>query len=65
MVMCPLGIIKKPVLSIIRANVQYMTRRAPKRSENQPPTGRSREAGKMKVAVSSAAVRNSMSKFST
>ena len=36
--------------------VQYMTRRAPKRSLNQPPTGRSSEAGKMKVVVSSAAL---------
>ena len=34
--------------------VQYMTRRAPTRSLIQPPRGRSSEAGKMKVAVSSA-----------
>ena len=33
-----------------------MAVRAPQRSETQPPSGRSREAGKMKVVVRRAAV---------
>ena len=57
----PLGIIRMPVVTVITAKVQYMTRRAPQRSENQPPTGRSRDAGKMNVALSSAASASGMS----
>ncbi len=63
--MCPLGIDSTRVTTIITAKVQYIARRAPNRSENHPPTGRSSEAGKMKVAVSSAALPRLTLKLST
>ena len=47
------------------AKTQYMTRRAPHRSENQPPTGRNSDAGKMYSAVSSPATVRLTSKLST
>ncbi len=54
--MWPLGIIRMPVVTSISAKVAYITLRAPIRSEIQPPSGRSSEAGKMNTAVSRAAV---------
>ena len=54
--MCPFGIIRMPLVTSITAKVAYITLRAPIRSEIQPPTGRSSDAGKMNTAVSSAAV---------
>lgn len=47
------------------ANVAYIARRAPQRSDSQPPTGRSNEAGKMKLADNRPAVVRSTPKFLT
>ena len=55
MVMKPLGIMRTPLASSMIPNVQYMIRRAPTLSDSQPPSGRSRDAGKMNSAVSSPA----------
>jgi len=63
--MCPLGIIRMPVVASMIAKHRYITFRAPIRSHTQPPSGRSSEAGKMNVAVSSAAVYRSTPKLST
>ncbi|OLT40147.1 hypothetical protein BJF86_04865 [Serinicoccus sp. CNJ-927] len=48
----PLGIMRTPEVASMTKKVPYIARRAPQRSENQPPTGRSSEAGKMNTAVS-------------
>ena len=53
--MWPPGIDRNSGVDSITPKVQYIARRAPQRSESQPPTGRSSDAGKMNVAVSRAA----------
>ena len=65
MTMCPLGIMSTPLVISMTVKVRYMTLRALIRSDTQPPSGRSSEAGKMNVAVSRAAVHRSTPKLST
>lgn len=46
----PLGIMRMPVVASITPKVQYMTRRAPYLSENQP-TDQAQQVGKVTVAL--------------